>query len=252
VQKDWDASMKRVFADMHLCPNLKDAEQTARMIKKASELEYRLIAIPLPQDFDRDKVQKLRSICKEATVDFVSRVDLKPKTPRDLVNSLRKLRRRFEIISVMCESKHVARQAAKDHRVDLLNFPSTDFRKRFFDKAEAELASKSLASLEIDISPLLTLEGPARIRLLSMLRKEATIAKIFRIPIIISSGAREELLMRKPREMAALASLLDMDKASAIEAVSKNPLAIIKRNREKLSPSFVAPGIRIVRGGKDC
>lgn len=244
--------MKRVFADTHLCSNLKDLEQTARMIKKASELGYRLIAIPLPQDFDRDKVQKLRSICKEATVDFVSRVDLKPKTPRDLVNSLRKLRRRFEIISVICESKHVARQAAKDHRVDLLNFPSTDFHKRFFDKAEAELASKSLASLEIDIRPLITLEGPARIRLLSMLRKETTIAKIFRIPIIISSGAREELLMRKPREMAALASLFDMDKASAIEAVSKNPLAIVKRNREKLSPNFVAPGIRIIRGGKDC
>jgi len=244
--------MKRVFAETHLCPNLKDVEQTARMIRKASELEYRLIAIPLPQDFDRDKTQKLQSICKEANVDFVSRVDLKPKTPRDLVNSLRKLRRRFEIISVMCESKHVARQAAKDHRVDLLNFPSADFRKRFFDKAEAELASKSLASLEIDIRLLLTLEGPARIRLLSMLRKEATIAQGFRIPIIISSGAKEELLMRKPREMAALASLFDMNKASAIEAVSKNPLAIVKRNREKLSPSFVAPGIRIIREGKDC
>ncbi|MEM3640326.1 MAG: RNase P subunit p30 family protein [Candidatus Bathyarchaeia archaeon] len=244
--------MSRVFADMHLCPNLKDMEQVERMIKKASELGYRLIAITLPQDFGKDKTQKLRSMCREVNLDFVSRLDLKPKTPRDLVINLRKLRRKFEIISVMCESKNVARQAAKDNRVDILNFPSTDPRKRFFDKAEAELASKSLVSLEIDIRLLLLLEGLARIRLLSLLRKEVAIAKGFHIPIILSSGAKEELLMRKPRETAALASLFDMDKALAIEAVSKNPLVVVKRNREKLGPNFVAPGIRVIREGNDC
>jgi RNase P/RNase MRP subunit p30 len=58
--------------------------------------------------------------------------------------------------------------------------------------------------------------------------------------------------MRKPKELAALASLFDLDEASAIEAVSRNPLAIVKRNREKLGSRFVAPGIRIIRRGKDC
>jgi RNase P/RNase MRP subunit p30 len=222
------------------------------MIRKASELGYRLVAIPLPPEFAEDKIQQLRAICKEANVDFVSRVDLKPKTSRELINSLRKLRRRFEIIAVLCESKHVARQAAKDRRVDFLNFPSIDFRKRFFDKAEAELASSSLASLEVDMKPLLALEGTARIRLLASLRRETVIAQNFRIPIVVSSGATDDLLMRKPRELAALASLFDLDKASAIKAVSRNALAIIKRNKEKLNPNFVAPGIRIIRGGKDC
>lgn len=244
--------MKRIYADLRLCPDLKDSEQVACMIRKTSELGYRLIAMSLPSNFPEEKTQRLRNICKEAKVDFASRVDLKPQTSKELINSLRRLRRRFEIISVMCQSKHVARQAAKDRRVDLLNFPSTSFRKRFFDKAEAELASNSLASLEIDIKPLLTLEGPTRIRLLSSLRREAAIAQAFHISIVISSGASDELLMRKPRELAALASLFDLDKASAIEAVSKNPLAITKRNRRKLSPNFVAPGIRIIRGGKDC
>jgi RNase P/RNase MRP subunit p30 len=39
--------------------------------------------------------------------------------------------------------------------VDLLNFPHLDYHKRFFDRAEAELASSSLATLEVDIKPLL-------------------------------------------------------------------------------------------------
>lgn len=244
--------MKREYADLHLCPDLGNDEQVTRMIRKASELGYRLIAIPLPQNFSEEKIRKLQNICKENRMDFASRVDLKPRTPNELIRSLRKLRRRFEIIAVVCESKQVARQAAKDRRVDLLNFSGSNRRKRFFDKAEAELASNALGSLEIDVKPLLTLEGPARIRLLSSLRREVAIAEDFHVPIVISSGASNELLMRKPLEIAALTSLFDLDKSSAINAVSKNPLAFVKRNREKLSPNFVAPGIRLIRRGKDC
>jgi len=243
--------MRRTYADMHLCPNLKDFKQVSRMIDKASTLGYRLIAIPLPLK-QAGEIERLRDLCKEAKIDLVSRLDLKPRTADELMRNLRMFRRKFQIIAVMCESKNVARQAAKDRRVDLLNFPSLGFRRRFFDKAEGELTSSALASLEIDMKPLLTLEGPARVRLLSSLRRETNVAKQFRVPIVISSGVSDELLMRRPMELAALTNLFDLDKASAMEAVSINPLAIVKRNREKLSSRFVAPGIRIIRRGKDC
>ena len=244
--------MKRIFADLHLCLNLRELEQTAHIIRKTSQLGYRLIAVPFLSNVPEEKLAQLQSLCSEVDVDFVSRIDLKPKTPKELLNSLRNFRRRFEIVAVMCDSKSVARQAAKDRRVDLLNFPSIDFRKRFFDKAEAELASKSFASLEIDLKPLLIMEGPVRTRLLSYLRREIAIAQEFHVPIVLSSGVSEELLLRKPRELASLASLFDLDVSSAIKAVSENPVAIVRRNREKLDSRFVAPGIRVIRRGKDC
>ncbi len=244
--------MKRIYADLHLCPNLKDKERTAIMVRKAAALGYRLIAIPVPLSLTEEKVSWLRNLCEETGIEFASRIDLKPRTPRELIASLRRLRRRFEIIAVLCETKQVARQAAKDRRVDLLNFPAINFRGRFFDKAEAELASSGLAAFEIDVKPLIVIEGAGRIRLMSSLRKEVAIAQKFRVPIIVSSGVSGELLMRKPRELAALASLFDLKETSAIEAVSKNPVTIVKRNRKKLSPNFVAPGIRIIRRGKDC
>jgi len=244
--------MKRIYADLHLRPNSKDPEHVSQIINKASRLGYRLISLAFPSNLAEEEIRRLVDVSKEAKIDLASRVDLKPRTPRELIHGLRRFRRRFEIVAVICESKNVARQAAKDRRVDLLNFPSLDFRNRFFDKAEAELASKGLASLEIDMKPLLILEGPVRIRLLSNLRRETSIAQDFHVPIVISSGVSDGLLMRKPRELAALASLFDLDEASAMEAVSRNPLAIVKRNRDKLSSRFVAPGIRIVRRGKDC
>ena len=96
------------------------------------------------------------------------------------------------------------------------------------------------------------LKGPARIRLLAALRREATTAKDYCVPVVVSSGAANPLHLRKPMELAALATLFDLDKPAALDAVSKVPLTIVRRNREKLSPSFVAPGIRIIREGSDC
>lgn len=243
--------MTKAYADLHLLPNVKDMEKVLKMIGKASELGYRIVALTFPQNFPEKDIRQLLEKCRECKVDLVSRLDLNPKTPKELIRSLRVLRRRFEVIAVLCESKSVARQAAKDRRVDLLNFPSP-YSHRFFDEAEAELASNSLANLEIDMNPILSLEGLARIRLLSSLRREASIAKEFHVPIIISSGASDVRLMRKPREYAALASLFNLDEASAMQAISKNHMAIVKQNRKKLSSKFVAPGIRIIREGKDC
>lgn len=244
--------MKKAYADLHLCPDHKNPEQTLRLAQKAAKLGYRLIALTLPPTTTEKEIQQLRATCENAKIDMATRIDLKPRSPGELLDSLRKLRRRFEIIAVTCESKNVARQAAKDRRVDLLDFASLDFRGRFFDSAEAELATNGLAALEIDMKPLLTLEGSARIRLLSSLRREAATAIAHHISIIISSNAQNELLMRKPSELAALASLFDLNKSIATDAVSKNPITIVKRNREKLNSKFVVPGIRVVRRGKDC
>jgi len=251
LQRNRVASMKKTFADLHLRVNPRDSATALRIINKAAKLGYRLVAVPFLSEAREDETAKLRSICSEAKIDFVSRVDIKPRTQNDLMHQLRRLRRKFEVVCVVCENKEVARQAAKDRRVDLLNFPSLDYHKRFFDRAEAELASNSLAALEIDVKPLLALEGPPRVRLLSSLRRETAIATEFHVPIIVSSGATSEMLLRKPREQAALTSLFGLNEIS-LETVSHNPMAIVKRNRQKLSSKFVAPGIRIIKEGKDC
>jgi RNase P/RNase MRP subunit p30 len=244
--------MKRTFADLSLRLNPKDTATARRVIAKAAALGYDLISVPLAPEVQETNISNLRSICNEAKIDFASRVDLSPKIRDQLIRMLRRLRRKFEVICVSCENKEIARQAAKDRRVDLLRFPSLDYRGRFFDWAEAELAGKSLAALELDAKPLLMLEGSARVRLLSILRREVSIANHYRVPVVVSSGVETEMMLRKPREIAAFISLLGMNEASALDAVSTNPSAIVRRNREKLGRGFVAPGIRMVKEGRDC
>ena len=244
--------MRRIYSDLHLRPNTRELEQTVKLVRKAADLGYRQVAITFPPDARERETRQLTSACAGVGIDVATRVDLWPNTPNDLIGDLRKLRRKFEIICVLCESKNVSRQAAKDRRVDLLNFPSSNFRGRFFDMAEAELASNSLASLEIDMEPLLTSETWTRIRLLSSLRRETSIADNYGVPIVVSSGASDERNIRKPTEVAIATSIFGLEKRLALDTVSRNPAGIVKRNRRKLDPNFIAPGIRILRRGKRC
>jgi len=239
------------FADLNLCVQTENLEKFERTIEKASWLGHKIVGIPLPPKIDKGKIEQLKEIAKKYDVDLASRVTLTPLSTSELLRSLRKLRRKFEIIAVKCSSKAISRQAAKDRRVDLVYFPN-EVKKRFFDKAEAELASHALAALEIEVMQIPTLPKIERIRLLSKLRSEIEIAKKYEVPVVLSSGVSNPILMRKPREIAALATLFDMPIEKALKAVSEIPFSILKRNREKLSPDFVAPGLKVVGRGKDC
>ena len=243
--------MKRTFADLHLRANNKDPKHLTKIAGMAAELGYRLVATPFFPETSQDEIRKVKKIFNDFGLDFASRTDIRPRHPDDLLPLLRKTRRRFEIICVLCEKKEIARQAAKDHRVDLLNFPLLDYRDRFLDRAESELASCGSAAFEVDMKPLLVLEGPPRIRFLSTLRREIATALEFRLPIIISSGVSEVLFLRKPREMALFSSLFGLVGEAALDAVSSNPFDIVSRNRGKLAVGFVAPGIRIIKKGGD-
>ena len=238
--------MKRIYSDLHLRANPND---TQRLIAKAANLGYRQIAVPFGAPPTDAELSAIKTHAVERGVDFVTRADFKPRTQEDLTRFLRKYRRQFEVICILCDNKDVARQAGKDHRVDILNFPSIDYKKRFFDRAEAELASNTEAALEIDVKPLLTLEGPPRTRLLSTLRRETAIAKEFHVPLIISSSVSEEILMRKPHDMAALGFLFGLQEETYLDAVSSNPSAIVTRNRYKLESKFVAPGVTLLKEG---
>jgi ribonuclease P/MRP protein subunit RPP1 len=236
----------RRFADLHLRAPTEDLPKAESMIKKASERGYSLVAIPFPANASKEQITQIRHLCNEEKLDFASRVTFAPRNSNELLQTLRRYRRKFEVIAVRCDTKDIARQAAKDRRVDLLQFSVTSLRKRFFDEAEAELASQALAYLEIELAPMLQLTSFSRVLLLSRLRKEVATAARFKVPVTISSGATDELFMRGAHDYAALTTLFDMQSASALGALSDNPWSIVERNRKKLSADYVAPGIRVV------
>jgi RNase P/RNase MRP subunit p30 len=242
----------RFYADLHLCPQSNDHPHIKEMIEKASELGYKAAGIPISSKAPQEETEELKAICKSLGVDLVTRIDLAPNTPGELLKSLGALRRKAEIIAVKCCSKQVARQAGKDRRVDLISFPLTNRKKQYFDLAEAQLATGAAASLEIDMVPLLMLQGFRRSALLSSLRREAQVANRAHVPMVLSSGANEPILLRSAEDYCSLAYLFGMNQYNARQAFSENPKAIVERNRKKLNPNFLAPGVFVARRGKGC
>jgi len=236
------------FVDLHLCVPWASLEQAKCLMAKSAELGYSQIGVPLLPRVTDEAVSQLRQVSGELGLDFVTRLDLTPRSPGELLANLRRFRRSFEVVSVLCSSKAVARQAAKDRRVDLLCFRLFDSKKRFFDRAEAELASASSVAFEIDTAQILSsLEGKSSVGLFSRLRREVATAKSFDVPVVFSSGASQPLFLRRPRDCAALAFLFDVDGSLALEGLTKNPAAVVERNRKKQSPDYLAPGVHVVK-----
>jgi RNase P/RNase MRP subunit p30 len=240
------------FTDLHLCVPSDNLEQAKRLILKSAELGYSQVGVPLTPSIREETVDRLRQISAEAGLDFVTRLDLAPRSSGELLMGLRRFRRHFEVVSVLCNSKSVARQAAKDRRVDLLCFRSFDSGKRFFDRAEAELASASSAAFEIDLAHVLnSVESRSGVGVFSRIRREVAIASSHGVPLVISSGASEPLLLRRPRDYAAFALLFGLDESQAKSALSISPSAIVERSRRKQGEDFVVPGVRLVEGRRD-
>jgi len=226
----------RKFLDLNIRP-LKE-ELRRSMLELATDLGYKGVGLTTEKPPERGEISP--------ELDFVSRVTLRPSNVNDLTKSLRRIRRKYVIIAVECHSKNVARQAAKDNRVDILNFPvSISARRRVrFDRQEASLAGGANCVYEVNVSDLLGVGPLILSRLLSMFREEVENAKRYDVPVIVSSGADEPLMMREPRSLAAVLSLLGLDEKESLDAVSTTPWGIAEGNREKMGPRFVMPGVR--------
>jgi ribonuclease P/MRP protein subunit RPP1 len=72
-----------------------------------------------------------------------------------------------------------------------------------------------------------------RSRLLAFQRRNVSLCKKFAVQLIITSDAYSHLDLRAPRQLKALAGLLLLDDSEADIALSKAPLSIMKRRRQK-------------------
>ena len=223
--------------------SLEEAELLASHLRK---LGFKAVALTASKLEEAESRQTLKKVFEGRGVEALSRLNLKPEGSRQLLEALRACRRSFEIVSVVCLSKQVARQAAKDHRVDTLLFPGRAVR--LLDEAEVELARSSGVAFEFSLSMLLNLEG----RLPGYLAEAGrNVKRALRkgIRLVFSSGASNIYGLRAPRDLAAtVETLLELPSGFGLLTVSKFPMEIVERNKAKLSRAFIEPGVRLVLG----
>jgi ribonuclease P/MRP protein subunit RPP1 len=220
------------YIDLHLRPKPGESE---RLVTEMKQLGYSCVASTTSNNLEAS-----------IDIDVASRVDLEPRRGSDLLDQLRKVRSRFEVVAVKCINKDVARQAAKDHRVDILLFPEdlTIRRNARLDTQEAKLASEVDCCYEINASELLFTGETRLAKLATVIKRELEVARRFDVPVILSSGASTSMGLREPKALAAMTVLLDVSEEAAVEMQTTTPDRLLKRNRAKLSEEYVSPGVR--------
>ncbi len=222
----------RRFIDLQILP---DPGKTAEMLCHADRLGYSAVGC-------------VGDAPSDAPIDVISRLDIAPRSQQDLQRTLKENRLRREVISVLCLSRGVARQAARDPRVDLLRFPRDPSRRRtvWLDRQNASSAGGGGCSYEVVAGDLLTQDPETLGYLVKQLKKEASNARRYDVPVVLSSGASSVHGMRDPRTLASLMSLAGLGEEESLDMVSVNPSALVERNRDKLSESYVSPGVRVM------
>jgi ribonuclease P/MRP protein subunit RPP1 len=222
----------RRFVDLRILP---ETGKTAEMLSYAKHLGYSAVGCGGDPP-------------SESPIDVISRLDIAPRSQQDLQRMLKGSRRKHEVISVLCLSKGVARQAAKDSRVDLLRFPMDPSMRRapWFDRQQASLAGEGGCHFEVVASVLLNQDSAKLGYVIKQLRKEVLNARRYDVPVVLSSGAESVQGMRDPRSLAALMNLVGLGEEESLDLISENPWVLVERNRDKLSASYVSPGVRVM------
>lgn len=236
---------KRRYADLHV-KVVNGGSSPDLFIKMAKHLGFSLIALSSDDPSKLKGLESAKSVGKSLGVDVALRLDLKPSNPNELKTYLRKLRRRVEIIGVYCHNIAVARTAARDRRVDV-TFYNPENVLSILDEGQVSLLVESGHYVEINFTDLLYAGFDKQAKVLWDYSLMFKMVKRKGIPVIISSGASNIIDMRAPRELSALALLLgEGDDELARDMVSTIPMKLVQINREKLSPSFVQPGVKVV------
>ncbi|MFH1327510.1 MAG: RNase P subunit p30 family protein [Candidatus Bathyarchaeota archaeon] len=235
------------FVDLHIKPSTTNLDDIECIIQSASQLGYSAIGLKISVGLNESVVDQYKAFAKRHNVDLIKRIDLIPETPRQLLVELNKLRKKYEVISVECRTKTVSRQAAKDHRVDLLNFPLI-YPRGLFDRAVAGLAKASNVAFEVNLMEIIKCREESLPKVLSEIQRRIWLAEAHKLRIVLSSGAEKPFDLRAPRDLASFLGLFGLNEQQMKNSISEIPLSIVHRNREKLDPSYVDVGIKTVKG----
>jgi len=150
------------------------------------------------------------------------------------------------VVIVRGGSRAAARVAVENELVDVLTRPSAG--DGGFDAGLAKSAAANGVRVEFDLGPALRAAGGDRVDGLRDLRRLREVVANYDVPFVVSATPASHLDLRAPRDLAAVGRAVGFD-PDRTRAGLREWGAIARRNRERLSGAFIAPGVK--RGSHD-
>jgi len=218
-----------------------DGDSTvARMARTAAEYGYDGIVVRNHGDsratYDPDEISD------ETGVDVVTGVEVRTDDRSRASGLVGNHRDRSTIVAVDGGSVAINRFAVEQPAVDVLAHPMAGDGD--VNHVIAKTAAENGVRLEFSLHDVVRETGGRRVRAIQSLRKLRELVEHFDVPFVVSADPTSHLELRSPRELMALGETIGFT-ADQIETGLGEWQRLADRNRDRMSASFVEPGVRL-------
>lgn len=223
------------FYDLHVHA---EVESAARL---AAQLKYAGIGLIFPASELRhlDSLKERLKIGKECGLCLY--LGFEAKNLQELI-LLRKYRKSYDLLVVAGGSLALNRKACQTAEVDVLAHPGKGRLDPGVDCVAMRFAAEHKVAIEINFKEI---SGPNRLRALRNAREVVKLAQKYGTLLLLSSGAENEWELKDPYCMLGMAIQIGMEVREAKQALSSVPERIVELSKEKQSPSWIMPGVRV-------
>lgn len=181
------------------------------------------------------------TIPESTGIDIVSGIELRASDPSQLGGMLANHRDTTTIVLVHGGEESINRYAVNHPRVDVLAHPTHNGAD--VDDVLVRTAAANDVRLEFDLSRVLRATGGTRVRSIAQLRKLRELVDARDAPYVVSADPSSRLQLRAPRDLAALGTTIGFTRDHIATGLTEWQ-RLTTRNRDRLSPDYIEPGVR--------
>lgn len=160
---------------------------------------------------------------------------------------LRERRRKFDVLLVRGGDLKLNREACEIPEVDVLTHPEYERTDSGLNHVLMNLAAKNNVAIEINFREILISSKRTRSTIMKNMLQNVKLAKKYKVPIILCSGALSHWDICDPTCLTSFATLLGLELKEAKNALSKVPEKILKQSKERRDGDWIAPGIKMIK-----
>jgi len=232
--------------DLHVHSTFSGGESTLeQLVSTAKFLGYNgigFVTYPLRKEEENILKAEIERISKKENFKIFFGVEV--TTSSELRKFVRR-RKEIDLLLVRGGSVRMNRLGVETPEVDILTHPSYERKDCGINHIIARFARKNEVAIEINFREVLLSRGVKRAQVIKNHMEIVRIAKKYKAPILISSGALSHWELRDPHVLISYGVKIGMTLKEAKEAVGKTPLKIIDRVMRKKKE--IMPGVMVVK-----
>ena len=219
--------MARTFVDLHIHSDYSNGvDNLSEIINYAEKLDLSSLAVveEIESVSELSRIKEIRERINHlrTNIRIYIGIELKTDNPDNMKTLIAKSRPLVDLLMVYGGNVDINRIAVEDSRVDILSRPEFSRKDSGLDEAMVKLAAKNHVAIEFNFRSVLHTYSKVRSHILFHMRHNWSLVSRFEAPFLITSGAKSIWDMRTGRELASFGTVIGMELATALDAVSLN------------------------------